>query len=508
MTATVAPPGFYERGYTVDWVNASEVILRGDHTLREWREAHRQKVPGHEHTPQFKRGHWDGTWVPGPWCRESGLSMEFRVSRGLLPRIFNDYGDTFGDPCVSEEELQDFYAAFPRVQELRDYQAHALEAVLTHGWGRIAFATNAGKGAIIALLAAYAVRHRFPVLILCDEVAVFDALQGELAEWGQLDPALVKRGIEDPPTDALCTLAMVPTLAKRLKDTSARGKAWRTWAATMQMVLLDEADKASADTWRLTLANTPHTVWRAGFSGTFGRTLYHDLVFEELMGPVLARVQNEEMVRRGVSARPELEVHVFNVTPALNDLPRGDAWWQTDPATRRRWTYEAAVVNNTARHVFLSTLVRPGVPTAIIVNRVDHGAALADAIPGAVFLDGSKTPTERLEALEAFQRGEVHVLVVTKILDRGSNRLGTVADLIFASSEGSGTQVLQRLGRGLRRGNGKETLRLVDVMDVVDTKVKDKRYANAGGYLAAAAKRRLHVYATEKFEVRMRRGTV
>src|SRR5690606_758639 len=114
----------------------------------------------------------------------------------------------------------------------------------------------------------------------------------------------------------------------------------------------------------------------------------------------------------------------------------------------------------------------------------------------------------RLEALEAFQRGEVHVLVVTKILDRGSNRLGTVADLIFASSEGSGTQVLQRLGRGLRRGNGKATLRLVDVMDVVDTKVKDKRYANAGGYLAAAAKRRLQVYATEKFEVRMRRGTV
>lgn len=492
--------------FTVDWVTASEVILSGDAALRDWREQHRQKVPGHEYTPQFKRGRWDGTWVPGPWCRESGLRIEFRVSRGLLPRLTNDFGGTWDHTLATEDDLAEFHEAFPRTAELRDYQLNALDAVLVNGWGRIAFATNAGKGAIIALLSAYAVRRELPVLILCDEVAVFDALQGEVAEWGELEPALVKRGVTDPPTDSLCTLAMVPTLARRLAEDSPNGKAWRKWASTMQMVLLDEADKATADTWRLVLSNTPHTLWRAGFSGTFGRTLYHDLVFEELMGPVLARVQNEEMVRRGVSARPELEVHPFDVTAALGGLPRGDEWWRSEPAARRRWTYEAGIVNNTARHVFVSSLVRPDTPTAIIVNRVDHGQALADAIPGAVFLDGSKTETERLTALEAFQRRELLVLVVTKILDRGTNRLGNAEDLIFASSEGSSTQVLQRMGRGLRRGGGKAKLRLVDIVDTVDTRGRDKRYANAGSYFANAARRRLYVYATEKFEVRVVRG--
>jgi superfamily II DNA or RNA helicase len=83
---------------------------------------------------------------------------------------------------------------------------------------------------------------------------------------------------------------------------------------------------------------------------------------------------------------------------------------------------------------------------------------------------------ERISVLDDFQAGRVRVIVVTKILDRGTNRLGHTDDLIFASGEGSTTQTLQRIGRGLRRGGGKEFLRLVDIVDRVRTEGADTKW--------------------------------
>jgi superfamily II DNA or RNA helicase len=284
-------------------------------------------------------------------------------------------------------------------------------------------------------------------------------------------------------------------------EDSPSGKRWRTWAAAQAMVLLDEADKASAPTWRGILANTSRSTWRAGFSGTFGRDLYHDLVYEELMGPVLHTVKNNELVERGISARPTIEVYAVDVTAAFPRTVFPRDWFGRDPAARRRFAYERGLVYNADRHARIAALCRPGVPTAIIVNRIDHGQALAAAIPGSVFLEGARTASERQAALEAFERGDVSTLVVTKILDRGTNRLGHAEDIVFASGEGSATQVLQRIGRGLRRGGGKATLRLVDVVDRIATEGRDKRYENVAGFFAAAARRRLTVYANEGFTV-------
>lgn len=486
-------------GLRVQALSASEVDIIGPETLSQWREKHRLPVPGHQYTPRFKRRQWDGTWTPGSWVRQRGDEFELRCSRGLLPRVVRDLGGTVEFQTVTDEEIARFFASIPdRAAKLRDYQRRAIELGLKEGWGRIAFATNAGKGAVIALLAAFAEQRGEPALILCDELAVFDALKGELAQWGKLRPALVQSGIKVPPHD-LVSLAMVPTLARRLADDKT--KTWIQWLVKHRMVLLDEADKADADTWRLILKGAKNSVFRLGFSGSFKEDLYHELRMDTIMGPVLDRVKNKEMVERGVSAKPSIEIHAYDATHALTPFPK--EWWQLQGAQRRNLVYERTIVYNQQRHQFIASLVQPDTPTAIIINRVDHGKDLAGTIPGAVFLDGSVSEGERVRVLDEFREGRVHVLVVTKILDRGTNRLGHAADLIFASGEGSPSQVLQRIGRGLRRAGGKEFLRLVDVVDRVHTEGADKRLKTAASFLHNAARRRLQVYAHEQFDIQI-----
>ncbi len=479
-------------------INASEVVLVGSEALYEWREKHRLAVPGHEFMPRFKKGHWDGTWVPGQWCRQVGEQFEMRCSRGLVPRIVKDLGGAVTFPGVDPAVVEAFCARTPKVAALRDYQAEVFRAILREGWGRAALATNAGKGAVIGLLCAFAAEQGWPVLVLCDEIAVFDALQGEIEEWGEITAEVVRAGVREPPPLGV-TLAMVPSLTKRLSDEDG-GAEWMAWVRQHKMLLLDEGDKANAPTWRLILGTATGTQYRAGFSGTFATDLFADLHFDELMGPTLARVKNKTLVERGVSARPSIEVHSFEDTESLFPLPHD--WRILSGPQRRNFVYERLILYNARRHTFVASLVRPDTPTAIIVNRVDHGRDLTATIPGAVFLDGSVSDVERVRVLEEFREGHVKVVVVTKILDRGTNRLGSAADLIFASSEGSPTQTLQRIGRGLRRAGGKEFLRLVDVVDrVVTDLVDDRRLLTAAKFLHGAARRRLQVYGQEGFEM-------
>jgi superfamily II DNA or RNA helicase len=468
----------------VTFLSVTEILVEGGPELREWREANRVKIPDVEHTYKYKRTNWDGTRVPGKWCRQVCKGVwQLQGSRGLLIPLreaFDLKGTERGSTPI--HNLPEGF--------LREHQEEALTKGLVERWGRVALATNAGKGAVIALITK-TLHERLGVrsLVLCDEIAVFGALVEEIEKWAHITPGRVESGVKDPPRDEV-VVAMIPTLSKRLKATE---DSWASWAASFGCVLLDEADKANAKTWRRVLATTLNSEWRLGFSGTFPMDdlekgdRFARMEMDELMGGVLVRATNADMVELGVSARPFVTLRAYSCVAALQGvrLPRG----RTEGTSRRRIVFEAAIVHNAERHRFVASLVQDGAPTAIVVNRIDHGHNLVQTILGAVFLHGSASKVERDRVLGAFRRGEFDVLVTTKILDRGTNMLGRAADLIFASAEGSVRQTLQRIGRGLRREDGKEFLRLVDVID------------RGHRYLHKAAEKRIALYNAEGFDV-------
>ena len=485
-------------------LNAAELIITGPVALQEWREKYRQKVPGYQFTPQFKWHKWDGTWAPGKFCRETETGWELRCSRGLLRRIMTDFEIGVAFQVARLAEIESFLAGRPEFTQLRDFQVRVFHRVLAEGWGRVAFATNAGKGAVMAELAAFGAWRGDPVLIMCDELSVFDALLGELKQWGKFKINLINSGVKRAPVGGV-SLAMVQTLARRIKD--AGNAPWIEYLKSVRMLLLDEADKSDAASWGKILAHCKNTDWRAGFSGTFATdetNLYKSLVMDELTGPTVDNVHNMELVDRGISARPTIEIYGHDVTPALGILPA--EWFDLEPAARRALAYQRCITYSETRHQFIASLVRPDTRTVIIVDKIDHGLSMTATVPGAVFLDGSAAEGERNSVLDDFTAGTTLVLVVTKILDRGSNRLGHAADIIFASSEGSSTQVLQRIGRGLRRGGGKDSIRIVDVIDRVRSQRGDKKTANAGAFFTSAGRRRLEVYAHEGFDVHIKQG--
>lgn len=520
----------------IELPRADTVILWGPFPqLKEWRESLAVMRPGAQFTRAFKRKQWDGQDRPGQFKKVDGF-WSLVLERGWLDRVRASFPDA--DVRVSADYRADPLALCLDLPETVSkgkyaYQARTLEIVQNRRWGRVSLATNAGKGAIMALAALNATPER--VVILCNEVSVFHALQEELEEWTPDMPVgLVEAGRNDPPEERV-VLAMVQTLHNRLYD-SVKGKGgkityvpspgpWADWAYGVYVALCDEADLATADTYRRVLEAMMNTEYRVGFSGSFpepdaaenaedaAKALHDDRVLEGVLGPTLIRVKNKTLVKRKISAKPLVELVPYS--PAVPRMPRGvcDACGVevydrgqemcsdcpegfvrklTGPE-RRAWVYRHAVIENHLRHNLILSLLDPGEPNVVIVDKIAHGEALEDVIPDSVFLHGSVPKDVRKETLRKFQAGDFPVLIATRILQRGSNTLGNAVGVILASGEGSHRQVLQYIGRGLRRGGGKEFVYLRDVLD------------HGVQYLDKASKKRVRVYREEGFQLEMRR---
>lgn len=463
--------------------------------MRRWSE-------GAQFTPQFKRKVWDGYVYPGTFDHSARLTM----GRGLLERALHDLNATIvgGPPAVPLISLD---ARAPILADLRDYQKEALETIFRKKWGCIALATNAGKGAIIALAAKAISESLDRVLICCDEVSVFDALEEQIRKWANLYPATITAGLRVPPkpNDCPIVLAMVPTLYRRIRKKITEivnGKKkvryeclpeWKEWLEETRAVFLDEADKATSQSWQWLLRYLPNTDFRIGTSGTFpSEENLEELTIHETIGPILQKVRNIELVERGISARPTVEMCPYE---QQIELPPRNEWREMDGPTRRLFVYEQGVVLNEERHRFIADLLEPDQPNAVVVNYLEHGRQLEQILPDSVFLSGDDPPEVRRAVLDRFKKGEFKTLIVSKILDRGTNDLGHAVGLIFASSQGSDRQTLQRIGRGLRRAGGKEFLFLKDIID------------RGHKYLEKASKQRVVLYNEEGFDVRIHTDT-
>lgn len=506
----------------VDRVRADTVVL-WDHfpKLKAWRESLAVMRPGAQFTRAFKKEQWDGKDRPGRFKKVDGAWCLI-LGRGWLDRIRVAFPDA---------EVREGYNAKPLMLCLDlpkavsegeyQYQRRTLELIQNRRWGRVALATNAGKGAIMALAAVNAFPEQ--VVILCNEVSVFQALQGEFETWAPEERVgLVEAGAQEPPTERV-VIAMVQTLHNRLyeavKEPGSKKPTyvpvdgpWTTWANSVYMALCDEADLATGDVYTRVLEALPNTEYRVGFSGSFQDPDTHDdRMLEDTLGPVLIRVKNQTLVERGISAKPLVELVTYR--PAVPAMPKGvceecgeETFERYSICTtgcggrirsltgpeKRAWVYRHAVVENTLRHNLVVSLLDPDEPNVVLVNRLDHGAALEEVVPDSIFLQGSDSKKYRAEVMADFRGGGFQNLIATRILDRGSNLMGHAVGIIQASGEGSARQVLQRIGRGLRRAGGKEFVYLRDVLD------------HGNRYLDTASKKRIRVYKEEGFDMELR----
>jgi superfamily II DNA or RNA helicase len=130
--------------------------------------------------------------------------------------------------------------------------------------------------------------------------------------------------------------------------------------------------------------------------------------------------------------------------------------------------------------------------TLIVVDYLDHGQRLYDLLEPLIgsdnvdFIHGLADTREG--SLADFRKGTLRVLISSSIIDEGID-ISRIQLLVLAGGKKSKRQILQRIGRGLRRKAGENVVVILDIFD------RDKKY------LERHSKERLKLYNKEGFHV-------
>lgn len=236
-----------------------------------------------------------------------------------------------------------------------------------------------------------------------------------------------------------------------------------------QLLFIDETHIAAVIIEAISM-KCVNAYYKCGLTATPQRSDNQDLRMFGATGPVINRVPASELIQKGFLVRP----YIYCID--MDFIDKTSITYQE--------TYNNAIVLNEHKNKLIKTLAESmkvkGVPTLIFVERLPHGRLFEELIEDCVFVpggDGSddkaitdKEINYRKSQLNRLENNEI-IMVVTQWANQGIDA-PKIGCLIFAGSVSNESTVIQQVGRGLRKADGK------NCCYVFDFKHKEKSLRN------------------------------
>ena len=224
-----------------------------------------------------------------------------------------------------------------------------------------------------------------------------------------------------------------------------------------QLFIFDECQYAASETLQFLHKASVSARHRFLFSGTPWRDTGDDILIEAVSGPRIVDVSATFLIEKGYLVQPKI---YFLDVPVMRGV--GKTYHDV---------YKNYVVENEDRNDLIikaaKQLVRQGKKVLILVVRVGHGNILLEKLQDDFrikFLDGTKSPKLRMESIEEMKAGKLDIMIASKIFDQGVD-IPDLDALILAGSGKSSGRALQRIGRVIRKADGKKKAIVVEFFD-------------------------------------------
>lgn len=428
-------------------------------------------------SPAFQQRRWDGI--------VRFVSDRGYFDTGKLPQVVGILKE-----MGTEVKLVDQRESTPLVEipdragyiEFRDYQIEALASIAESKVGNLEFprgiigvATNGGKTAISA---GIHLMYDAPTLFILNSKELFeDALKEMPKLLGKENVGYVSstHGVKWAPF----TIVMVQTAKARMHQVADK-------LAQYPVVLVDEGDLATSNSYRDVLNHTFNSYVRIALSGSAfadKRQKEKNERLRSIFGDMLYSIKNETLIKEGHSSK--VKVYMWKGST----VEKGSALsWQEE--------YEMGIIKSTFRNRMIYKRVgthikKDRLPLLIMVKNHKHVAILYKKLkklfPKHKVDWVHHIREDRNKVVMAFTKGKVDIMVGSFILKRGKN-FPLMKALINAAAGDSMANVLQIIGRATRKSETKKETIMDDFFDT-------------GTYLKRHSKHRLLVYKNENLEV-------
>ena len=362
----------------------------------------------------------------------------------------------------------------------RKYQIEATKAILYNKVDNVVFqrgiidaATNAGKTLIAAML--HLSFKNIKTIILVNNAPLFQQFLEDMPkmfgdDWGYMQGKRIKWGN--------IMVCMTPTLSNRLNEYSHK-------LASYQICIFDECHLITSKTNKRVVNALYNTSIRVGLSGT---PLLHkdptkNMDVRSFFGDIVFKISNIELMEMGYSTKIVVKIIEGNKLPGI----KGD--YPTE--------YDKCIIYNRARdRVILKRLAyylrTDTYPILVVCKYHKHVESLHKRVQARFgqrykisYLHGDVK--ERYDILNDFKEGKIDILISSMLIKLGQN-IPLIKVLINAASGSSQINVLQIVGRLIRKHKTKNKVYLEDFFD-------------EGRYLKKHSKRRIRYYKAEGFKV-------
>jgi len=400
--------------------------------------------------------------------------------------------------------------------DLRDYQVAGAQAALQFTRGILWHAVNAGKTLTMAAIVGKLVRDGdLKVVVIVPNAYLLHQTTQDLKRFLGGDVS-----VGTTAEDQLKAQVVVSTYQKLLQALPGHHHDPRLARLLRECtaVLVDEAHHAAAPSYHRLLRQCEAATYRLGFSGSVdkkdrrGEEEYtseravkaaqrakevaqlHRFRVEAYLGPVLHRVTNDHLIEEGFSAKPK--IYVVADPRAFGPRRMIDT---TDSTNVYGTVFDQAIIKNRTFHRAVARIAKKmidaGKPPFVFSHSVEHLRALhrvfeEEGVP-AKLLCGEHAVFRRVEIVARYAKCLEYAILSSSIFDEGAS-IPAIRSLILAGARKSVVELLQRLGRGMRR---KETGDNVIVVVDFDPLHNEMLHGHAQGRIAT--------YRTEDFPVRL-----
>lgn len=453
-------------------------------TLQELSDNFTFKVPGAQFIPAVKNKVWDG--------KIRLLNMMTRmIYAGLGDEIckfaqLREYSVQYIDPPrkneLSDEQLKKFLDYVSPKHAPRDYQLAALVDGIKNERRLFLSPTASGKSLIIYLLCRwYAGKKK---LIVVPTTSLVFQMASDFEDYGyKEDIHRITAGVQKD-TDCEITVTTWQSIFKMPKS----------WFDQFDVVIGDEAHQFKAKSLTSILEKMSGCRYRFGFTGTLDGSLTNKLVLMGLFGPVNQVTTTATLMEQKHVA----DLRIKCIVLTYPDESR---------ALMNKATYQQEIdflVKNKKRNEFIRdlTLSLKG-NTLILFQYIEkHGEVLHDLIKSKagnrpIFFVHGGVETEERETIRQIVEKENEAVIVASygVFSTGVN-IKRIHNVIFASPTKSRIRTLQSIGRGLRKGDEKESVMLYDISDDLSR----KSYQN---HTLKHFLERVKIYDSEKFSYKI-----
>ena len=401
----------------------------------------------------------------------------------------------------AETEFKDGVGGDPS-KMLRPYQIEAAFKIIKFRISSQELATNAGKTLITYLVVSYLFSHGMANKFLMIVPTTNLVIQGveDFQEYGAYKYGMQFQQIhaESKKINSEANVVMGTYHSLIKKDGE--------WLSQFDVIFVDEAHTTPAASIKTIIAQCTGSVYRFGLSGTLtaaGEQSADYFTIQQCLGPMVGKVSPEFLIDNNYATPVDIKVVRLKYLPdetkqRLSKLRKD----KSDISGSELYQIEKRlVVHSRMRLNFVCDFIIKSTKNSLVLFQSieeGYGKAIYDTIRELTndrevfYIDGHTKNDMRDEYKKRMKEGTGKILVASFGTFSTGISVNNIHNIYLVESYKSEIIIKQSIGRGLRKHESKDKVRIIDFVD-------DFSWKGTTNYLLEHSAERIRIYEQEKF---------